>query len=121
MAKQHQFDDLAKGLAQSISRHGTLRRAGAMLAVARLAAPMTEAEDLLDCLDEYVKALAKCENQYTQAVGDADDAFVACLRSNQDVLVCFDQYDTALDNATVRFDECQVAIAEKFIFCWGKV
>jgi hypothetical protein len=86
--------------------------------MARLAAPKTETSDLLDCLDEYVKALAKCENQYTKAVGDADDAFVSCLRGNQDVLVCFDQYDTALDNAIVRFDECQVAIAERFILCF---
>jgi hypothetical protein len=95
-----------------------------MLAVARLAAPVTEAEvseDLWDCLGEYANALAKCENQYSQAVGDADDAFVACLRSKQDVVVCFDQYDLALDNAALAFDGCQAGIAAKFMDCFGQV
>jgi len=95
-----------------------------MLAAARLAAPAREGEvsdDLLDCLEEYVNALAKCDNQYSQAVGDADDAFVACLRSEQDVVVCIDQYDLALDNADLAFDGCEAAIAAKYIDCSGQV
>ena len=126
MANQLRFDDLSKGLAESVSRHGKLRRAGMMLAVACAAAPAAEAEvtqSLFDCLDEYVDALARCENTYSQACGDADDAFFMCLQSastKHEVSVCFKQYDLALDNADLAFDTCEAVIAAKWIDCFGQ-
>ena len=127
MAKQLRFDDLATGLAESVSRKGKLRRAGMMLAVACSAAPVADAEvpkSLFDCLDEYADALADCENTYSQACGDADDAFFKCLQSastKHEVSVCFKQYDLALDNADLAFDTCEAVIAAKWIDCFGQV
>jgi hypothetical protein len=127
MANQLRFDDLAKGLAESVSRHGKLRRAGMMLAVACAAAPVAEAEvpkSLWDCLNEYADALADCENAYSKAYGDADDAFVDCIKSARTkhaASACFKQYDLALENADLAFDTCEAAIAAKFMDCFKEV
>ncbi|GEM_PF-4638065 len=121
----HRFEDLSKGLARSVARHGKLRRAGMMLALAQVNAPAKAevSDDFFDCLEEYVNALAKCENTYSQAVGDADDAFIECLRTSKkkDFTKCFDDYDLALDNAILAFDGCQAAAAAKLMDCWGKL
>ena len=127
MANQLRFDDLANGLAESVSRHGKLRRMGMMLAVACAAAPVADAEvpkSLFDCLDEYADALADCENAYSQACGDADETLFRCLgsaRTKQEVSACFKQYDLALDNAALAFDTCEAAIAAKWIDCFKQV
>ena len=126
MANQLRFGDLAKGLAQSVARHGKLRRAATMMAVAcaNASAEAVVPQDWWDCIKAYADALANCENTYTQALADADAAFDTCVRAAKNVdefIACFDAWDLAVTNAWLAFDDCQIKIADKCFECWKAV